>query len=176
MYHGEPYYVCENCGLTVKKKNNNTGRNPKYCPACAVEIHVQQTINAVMKRRYPHRNQELSYKKYTVYLHKFPDGKIYVGMTSQSLSQRWRRGAGYANSPVGAAINKFGWDNVKHYILFSGLDRESAKYIESYYIKTRHAYLPEYGYNIHNTSYSKVSDNVTPEFVFIEVDGAGRTI
>lgn len=49
-YHGEPYFECQNCGLTVKSEKN-TGRKPKYCRECAVEIHMQQTVNAVMRQR-----------------------------------------------------------------------------------------------------------------------------
>ena len=173
-YHGEPYYKCENCGITVKVKNNGVGRKPKYCSSCAMEIHVQQAINSVMQRRAPKRRVGLENKTYTVYMHKFPDGKIYVGMTCQPLSQRWRGGSGYSNSYVHTAIKKFGWDNVKHYILFTGLDRESAKFVESYYINTRHAYLPEYGYNIHNSSYAKVSNGTVPDYIMTEVDGDGK--
>jgi hypothetical protein len=53
MYHGEPYYVCQNCGITVKEKNKakTSGRKPKYCSECAIEIHMRQTINSVMRRR-----------------------------------------------------------------------------------------------------------------------------
>ena len=50
-YHGEPYFECENCGLTVKQSNKTTGRKQKYCQDCAAEIKIQQTINSVMRRR-----------------------------------------------------------------------------------------------------------------------------
>lgn len=50
-YHGEPYFECQNCGITVKNENT-TGRKPKYCRECAVEIHMQQTVNSVMRQRY----------------------------------------------------------------------------------------------------------------------------
>lgn len=50
-YHGEPYFVCQNCGITVKNENTN-GRKSKYCRECAVEIHMQQTVNSVMRQRY----------------------------------------------------------------------------------------------------------------------------
>lgn len=175
-YHGEPFYVCQNCGITVKAKKQGAGRKPKYCASCAMEIHVQQAINSVMQKRSPKKNAELANKRYTVYMHKFPDNKIYVGMTCQPLNKRWRNGAGYGNSPVYAAIKKFGWENIRHYILFSGLDRESAKFVESYYIKTRHSYLPEYGYNIHNSSYAKISDDTIPSFIMVEVDGDGNKL
>lgn len=50
-YHGEPYFECCNCGITVKNEKL-TGRKPKYCRECAVEIHMQQTVNSVMRQRY----------------------------------------------------------------------------------------------------------------------------
>lgn len=50
-FHGEPYFECQNCGLTVKKKNKGAGRPQKYCDSCAVEIHMQQSINSVMINR-----------------------------------------------------------------------------------------------------------------------------
>ena len=50
-YHGEPYYECENCGLTVKRKDSSAGRKQKYCPDCAVEKYIQQSVNSVMRQR-----------------------------------------------------------------------------------------------------------------------------
>lgn len=50
-YHGEPYFECQNCGITVKSENA-TGRKQKYCKECAVEIHMKQTVNSVMRQRY----------------------------------------------------------------------------------------------------------------------------
>lgn len=50
-YHGEPYFECQNCGITVKNENT-TGRKPKYCRECAVETHTQQTVNSVMRQRH----------------------------------------------------------------------------------------------------------------------------
>lgn len=49
-HHGEPYFSCQNCGLTVKM-DRTTGRKPKYCKECAVEVHMQQTVNSVMRKR-----------------------------------------------------------------------------------------------------------------------------
>lgn len=51
MCHGEPYYVCQNCGLTVKDRKKNNRCKPKYCSECAVEIHMQQIVNSVMRQR-----------------------------------------------------------------------------------------------------------------------------
>ena len=50
-YHGEPYFECENCGLTTKINNPNKGCTQKYCRDCAVAIHTKQMVNSVMRRR-----------------------------------------------------------------------------------------------------------------------------
>lgn len=56
-YCGEPYFECENCGLTVKINEPFRGRRQKYCPNCAVEVRVRQNVNAVMRQRGSVRNQ-----------------------------------------------------------------------------------------------------------------------
>lgn len=50
-YHGEPYFECENCGLTTKLSDPNNKRRQKYCRSCASEIAMQQIVNSVMRRR-----------------------------------------------------------------------------------------------------------------------------
>lgn len=51
MYRGEPFFVCQNCGITTKVSDNHVGRKQKYCRSCASEIAVQQRINSVMRQR-----------------------------------------------------------------------------------------------------------------------------
>ena len=51
QYLGEPFFQCVNCGLTVKIRNASNGRPPKYCPACAAEIHTKQKVESVMRLR-----------------------------------------------------------------------------------------------------------------------------
>lgn len=50
-YHGESYFECTNCGITVKIDNPNSGRRQKYCKDCAVEISTQQRVNSIMRRK-----------------------------------------------------------------------------------------------------------------------------
>lgn len=50
-YHGELYFECQNCGLTLRAKDRTAGRKQKYCKDCATEIHIQQTINSIMQQR-----------------------------------------------------------------------------------------------------------------------------
>lgn len=66
-------------------------------------------------------------RKYSVYIHKFPNGKVYVGLTKQTLDQRWgKNGNGYKGQLVYDAILEYGWDNVEHEV-FTGLTKEEAK-------------------------------------------------
>ena len=92
-------------------------------------------------------------RKFCVYVHIFPNGKKYIGITSNNPKARWRNGTGYTNgSPMRNAINKYGWDNIEHVILFDGLTRKEAcdKEVEliAYYKTNIHRYGDEYGYNL----------------------------
>lgn len=51
MYCGEPYFVCQCCGITTKYSNLTNRRNQKYCKECAAKIHIQQTVDSVMRQR-----------------------------------------------------------------------------------------------------------------------------
>lgn len=50
-FHGEPYFVCENCGITWKIQNPEHNRRAKYCPECAIKVKTRQSVNSVMRRR-----------------------------------------------------------------------------------------------------------------------------
>lgn len=65
---------------------------------------------------------------YTVYKHTTPCGKVYIGITKQNPVKRWLNGKGYQKQEYFYnAILKYGWDNIKHEILFSGLTRSAAE-------------------------------------------------
>ena len=86
---------------------------------------------------------------YTVYQHKNKiNGKVYIGITSQNPEQRWRNGEGYKSSPhFYSAIQKYGWDNFEHNILFVELTKEQACLKEQELIKEFNSTNREYGYN-----------------------------
>ena len=53
-YHGEPYFECQNCGVTTRYDNPDNKRScskQKYCRSCAAEINIQQIVNSVMRQR-----------------------------------------------------------------------------------------------------------------------------
>lgn len=86
---------------------------------------------------------------YTVYIHRCPNNKIYVGCTSQTLEDRWRStGIGYKTQAFWDAICEFGWRNISHEIVAENLDRESAEKLEAELILKYKSNDPEYGYNV----------------------------
>ena len=89
---------------------------------------------------------------YIVYLHtNIIDGKRYVGITSQKAHDRWKNGLGYShNEYFTRAINKYGWDNFKHEILFIDLTKEEAEQKEIELIELYKSNQRRYGYNISN--------------------------
>lgn len=88
---------------------------------------------------------------YTVYKHTSPSGKIYIGITSQKLYQRFQNGVGYKQSRrFYNAIKKYGWDNIKHEVLFEGLTKEQAEQKEIELISLYQSNDKRYGYNIEN--------------------------
>lgn len=65
--------------------------------------------------------------KYIVYKHTSPTGKSYIGITNRNPIYRWANGKGYIGQPkFYNAIQKYGWDNIKHEILFSDLNKKEA--------------------------------------------------
>lgn len=85
---------------------------------------------------------------YTVYEHLFPNGKRYIGITSQNVEKRWQNGNGYATQYfMNLAIQKYGWENIEHNILETGLTQKRAKEIEKYYINKYNTNNLLNGYN-----------------------------
>jgi group I intron endonuclease len=73
-------------------------------------------------------------KNYCVYEHIFPNGKKYIGISSD-VEKRWRNGKGYETQPkIARAINKYGWENVTHNIIINGISKEQAETLEKYLI------------------------------------------
>lgn len=88
--------------------------------------------------------------KYTVYKHTNKiNGKIYVGITSQKVNQRWKNGNGYRKQIYFyRAILKYGWDNFEHEILYENLSEDEAKEKEIELISHFKSNHDNYGYNI----------------------------
>ena len=90
-------------------------------------------------------------KDYTVYKHTSPSGKVYIGITSQELRKRWGNGRGYKyNDAFYNAIKKYGWENIKHEVLFIKLTKQEAEKEEIRLIKEYKSANKNFGYNIQN--------------------------
>lgn len=85
--------------------------------------------------------------KWKVYLHVSPSRKVYVGITCQTIRQRWRNGKGY-RGPFRKAVDKYGWQNIKHYVLCDGISAECAGDLEIRLIDALGANKKKTGYNI----------------------------
>ena len=73
---------------------------------------------------------------YSVYQHVTPDGMYYFGQT-QNVERRWRNnGVEYKTTSLQPYIEKFGWDNIQHIVLFRDQTKENALWIENFLIET----------------------------------------
>lgn len=73
----------------------------------------------------------MSDKKWILYRHTSPSGKVYIGITSRNIYKRWSNGFGYKTCKLFyRAIVKYGWNNIRHEVLFTNLDEERAKKLE----------------------------------------------
>lgn len=98
---------------------------------------------------------EIIEKKFCVYVHIFPNNKKYFGITSKKPKARWEGGTGYDKEcqPIMYnAIQKYGWDNVEHQILYEGLTFKEACAKEKELIATFKTncrrYGSKFGYNM----------------------------
>ena len=86
---------------------------------------------------------------YTVYMHICPNNKKYIGITKNEVNYRWRNGHNYKNNThFTRAIEKYGWGNIKHIILFQNLSKNEAERKEIELIKKYKTTNQKYGYNI----------------------------
>lgn len=75
-------------------------------------------------------------ESFCVYVHTFPNGKRYIGQCKEPAEARWKNGNGYLRQKlIHNAIVKYGWGNVTHEIVCSGISREQAYQREAELIK-----------------------------------------
>ena len=68
---------------------------------------------------------------YYVYVHTFPNGKVYVGEAKKPI-ERWANGEGYwHNQEITDAIREYGWQNIKHEIVAEFIDEKDALLYEA---------------------------------------------
>ena len=82
-------------------------------------------------------------------MHTSPSNKVYIGITSQDPKKRWGNGSNYSKQKYFyAAIQKYGWKNIKHEVLFSNLTEKEAKQKEVELIAKYNSTDRDYGYNL----------------------------
>lgn len=110
---------------------------------------------------------------YTVYKHTTPSGKIYIGITALNPVKRWGgQGQGYCGQVFYRAIKKYGWDNILHEILFSGLSKRRAEQKEREMIEKYQSDNPQYGYNISEGGYATMAGRIVSVETRIKISKA----
>lgn len=81
---------------------------------------------------------------------KYEHDKYYIGITSLELSRRWKTGgSGYKRQRIfWNAIQKYGWDNIKHVLISDNLTHDEACKMEMELIQKYNTTNREYGYNL----------------------------
>ena len=90
----------------------------------------------------------MSIDNYIVYKHICPNGKVYIGITCREPEQRWNYGNGYKGQVFFNAIQKYGWNNIKHEIVYKNLTQKEAEEREQYLIYAFDSTNRKYGYNV----------------------------
>lgn len=100
-----------------------------------------------MQENKENKNEE---KCYVVYKHTSPSGKCYIGITCQNPPEkRWRSGYGYRdNEYFSRAISKYGWNNLLHEVLITGLTQKEAEQKERELIAYYKSADRDFGYNL----------------------------
>lgn len=86
---------------------------------------------------------------YTIYCHTNKiNGKRYVGVTRQNPRDRWGNGKHYTrHGRFYLDIQKYGWEEFAHEILFTDLSKEEASTKEAELVKKWKLTDPKHGYN-----------------------------
>lgn len=89
-------------------------------------------------------------KRFILYMHTAPNNKRYIGITTQKFQYRCGKGGKKycANTYFWRAIQKYGWDNFKHEILFENLTYEDACKLEQQLIAQYKTTDERFGYNL----------------------------
>lgn len=77
-------------------------------------------------------NMSKNTNTWILYRHTSPSGRVYIGISKNAPIVRWGRdGSGYKHNQLfRRATDKYGWDNIKHEVLFTDLSEQKAKQLE----------------------------------------------
>lgn len=117
-------------------------------------------------------------KTYYVYCHTNNiNGKKYIGITGlEKPLYRWHKdGSGYSGQVFGKAIEKYGWENFSHEILFSGLTYEDACEKEKEFIEKYQTTNRTFGYNVStggdNGAVGAFNNGLSKKVYLYDIDG-----
>lgn len=80
-------------------------------------------------------------------MHKFPNGKRYIGITSVGAENRWENGTGYnGQKKMADAIEVFGWKNIEHIVIVDGVSQGQSEKLEAFLISELDTIMN--GYNV----------------------------
>ena len=87
---------------------------------------------------------------YSVYIHtNLINGKKYIGITKRKPEARWNNGKGYRhNEYFSNSIEKYGWNNFSHEIIYTNLTEDEACLKEQELIKLYKSNQRDFGYNL----------------------------
>lgn len=110
---------------------------------------------------------------YTIYCHRNKiNNKSYIGQTCQKLERRFREGEGYIHcSYFYHAIQKYGWNNFEHFILFDNLTLEEANFLEKKLIMLFDTTNPNKGYNLDSGGANKIHFEETKQKISDSLKG-----
>ena len=100
----------------------------------------------------------------SVYMHTVPNGRIYIGVTCRDPQVRWQRnGSAYRDAPeFFSDIQKYGWDNIKHEIVFQSKSADEAYAKEEELICE---YKEKYGDLLYNIAIGRKHTSEYKQFV-----------
>ena len=105
-------------------------------------------------------------ENYLIYKHTCPNGKSYIGITSDYEKRCIQHQKTRNCSAFYDAIMFFGWDNIKHEILIDGITKEQAMILESKFIMSHETFFPV-GYNL-KIKYESTNKSVIPKSMAIQ--------
>lgn len=82
-----------------------------------------------------------------LYIIGFPNGRLYVGITTETPTRRFRRHC-RSYEKVGQAIRKHGPENCRLMVLHQGLSWQEAGNLERWYIQELETKVGQNGYNV----------------------------
>ena len=112
--------------------------------------------------------------RYKVYIHKnLINGKVYIGQTHKTLKERsGLNGKNYKGcTRFYEDIEKYGWDNFEHKVLYDNLSCEEANNLERELIKQYKSLDSNYGYNVASGGGNKDIDESKYQHE-VNIDGA----